>query len=120
MAIQISGNTVINDNRELGTELVSAYDTVTVSAGGGTVTNRTVYCVTADGQTITLPNSPSAGNEVVIINGGAFTSTVVGRKLWIYCRLHNNGGSNGRDISCRHQSFAPVLHWNMPVYAHVE
>ena len=79
MAIQISGNTVINDNRELGTELVSAYDTVTVSAGGGTVTNRTVYCVTADGQTITLPNSPSAGNEVVIINGGAFTSTVVGR-----------------------------------------
>lgn len=79
MAIQISGNTVINDSRELGTALTSAYDTVTASASGATVTNRTVYCVTADSQTITLPASPTAGNEVVIINGGAFTATVVGR-----------------------------------------
>lgn len=79
MAIQISGNTVINDSRELGTALTSAYDTVTASATGATVTNRTVYCVTADSQTITLPASPTAGNEVVIINGGAFTATVVGR-----------------------------------------
>jgi len=79
MAIQISGTTVINDSRELASGLTSAYDTVTVSASGGTVTNRTVYCVTADSQTINLPSSPSAGNEVVIINGGSFTSTVVGR-----------------------------------------
>jgi hypothetical protein len=79
MAIQISGTTVINDSRELASGLTSAYDTVTVSASGGTVTNRTVYCVTADSQTINLPSSPSAGNEVVIINGGSFTSTVVAR-----------------------------------------
>ena len=79
MAIQISGNTVINDSRELGTALTSAYDTVTASATGATVTNRTVYCVEADSQTVTLPASPSAGNEVVVINGGAFTATVIAR-----------------------------------------
>jgi hypothetical protein len=79
MAIQISGTTVINNSRELGSGLVSAYDAVTASASGATVTNRTVYCVTADSQTVTLPSSPTAGNEVVIINGGEFTATVVGR-----------------------------------------
>jgi hypothetical protein len=79
MAIQISGTTVINNSRELGSGLVSAYDAVTASASGATVTNRTVYCVTADSQTVTLPASPTAGNEVVIINGGEFTATVVGR-----------------------------------------
>lgn len=79
MAIQISGTNVINNDKQLDTGLVSAYDTVTSSASGATVTNRTVYCVTADSQTITLPASPTEGNEVVIINGGAFTGTVVGR-----------------------------------------
>ena len=79
MAIQISGTNVINNDKQLDTGLVSAYDTVTSSTGGATITNRTVYCVTADSQTITLPASPTAGNEVVIINGGAFTGTVVGR-----------------------------------------
>ena len=78
MAIQISGTTVINDSKELGTGLVSAYDTI--DAGGtSTVTNRQVKYVTSDSQTITLPASPSTGNEVVVINGGAFTATVVGR-----------------------------------------
>jgi len=79
MAIQISGTTVINDNRELGSGLISAYDTVTASSGGATVSNRTVYCVTSDSQTINLPASPSAGNEVRVINGGEFVATVVGR-----------------------------------------
>lgn len=79
MAIQISGTSVINNDKQLATGLASAYDTITASASGATVTNRTVYCVTADSQTITLPASPTAGNEVVIINGGAFTGTVVGR-----------------------------------------
>ena len=79
MAIQISGTTVINNNRELGSGLVSAYDNVTASSSGATVSNRTVYCVTADSQTINLPSSPSPGNEVLIINGGEFTATVVGR-----------------------------------------
>ncbi len=79
MAIQISGNTVINDSRELGTALVSAYDTITASATGATITNRTVFCVTASGQTITLPASPAAGNEVVVINGGSFIDTIIAR-----------------------------------------
>lgn len=79
MAIQISGTTVINDSKQLGTGLVSAYDTITASSNGATVTNRTVYCVNSDNKTINLPASPSAGNEVVIINGGAYTGTVVGR-----------------------------------------
>ena len=79
MAIQINGTTVINDSKQLGTGLAAAYDTITSSGGGATISNRTVYCVTADSQTITLPSSPSAGNEVVIINGGEFTATVVGR-----------------------------------------
>lgn len=77
MAIQIGGNTVINDQRELGAALLSAYDVVT-AAGTATVANRTVYYVTTSGQTITLPASPSAGNEVVI-SVGNFTNTVVAR-----------------------------------------
>lgn len=77
MAIQISGTTVINDSRELGTGLVSAYDTV--DAGGtASVANRQVRYVTSDSQTITLPSSPAAGNEVVVINGN-FTGTIVAR-----------------------------------------
>jgi len=79
MAIQISGTTVINDSKQLGTGLASAYDTITAASGGATITNRTVYCVNADNKTITLPASPTAGNEVVIINGGEYTGTVVGR-----------------------------------------
>lgn len=79
MAIQISGTSVINDDKQLASGLVSAYDAVTASASGATVGNRTVYCVTADSQTVTLPASPTAGNEVVVINGGAFTATVIGR-----------------------------------------
>lgn len=77
MAIQISGNTVINDQRELGAALLSAYDVVT-AAGTATVANRTVYYVTTSGQTITLPASPSAGNEVIIVVGN-YTNTVVAR-----------------------------------------
>lgn len=77
MAIQIGGNTVINDQRELGAALISAYDVVT-AAGTATIANRTVYYVTTSGQTITLPGSPSAGNEVIIVVGN-YTNTVVAR-----------------------------------------
>lgn len=77
MAIQISGNTVINDQRELGAALTSAYDVVT-AAGTATIANRTVYYVTSNSQTITLPASPSAGNEVVIMVGN-YTGVTVAR-----------------------------------------
>ena len=77
MAIQIGGNTVINDQRELGAALTSAYDVVT-AAGTATIANRTVYYVTSNSQTITLPASPSAGNEVVIMVGN-YTGVIVAR-----------------------------------------
>ena len=78
MAIQISGTTVINNGRELATGLTSVYDTI--NAGGtATVVNRQVRYVTSDSQTITLPLTPGVGNEVVVINGGEFTATVVAR-----------------------------------------
>lgn len=77
MAIQISGNTVINDQRELGAALVSAYDVVT-AGGAATIANRTIYYVTSNSQTITLPASPSPGNEVEIIVGN-YAGVVVGR-----------------------------------------
>jgi len=77
MAIQISGNTVINDQRELGAALTSAYDVVT-TGGTATIANRTVYYVTSNSQTITLPASPSAGNEVIIMVGN-YTGVVVAR-----------------------------------------
>jgi len=77
MAIQISGTTVINDSRELGSGLVSAYDTVN-AGGSATATNRQVRYVTSDSQTITLPSSPSVGNEVVVVVGN-YTGCVVAR-----------------------------------------
>lgn len=77
MAIQIGGNTVINDQRELGVALLSAYDVVTAGVST-TIANRTVYYVTSNSQTITLPATPSAGNEVVIISGN-YTGVIVAR-----------------------------------------
>lgn len=78
MAIQISGTTVINNDRELGSGLNSIYDVVSTTATSKTLVNREYCTVTAAGQTITLPASPVAGNEVVI-SVGNFTNTVIGR-----------------------------------------
>ena len=78
MAIQISGTTVINNDRELGSGLQSLYDVVSTTATSKTLVNREFCTVTAAGQTITLPASPTAGNEVVI-SVGAFENTVIGR-----------------------------------------
>ena len=76
-AIGISGSTIINSDKELGTALKSAYDTVT-AGGSTTISNRTVYYVTSDSQTVTLPPTPDVGNEVVIMVGN-YTGVVVGR-----------------------------------------
>ena len=78
MAIQISGTTVINNDRELGSGLNSLYDVISTTATSKTLVNREYCTVTASGQTITLPASPSAGWEVVI-SVGDFTDTVIGR-----------------------------------------
>lgn len=77
MAIQVGGITVINDNRELGVGLTSIYDNINAGTAT-TVTNRTFYFVTSNSQTITLPASPVAGNEVVVAVGN-FTATVIAR-----------------------------------------
>lgn len=84
MAIQISGTTVIDNSRNLAniatfdSTITSTWDTVTSTATSKTLVNREHCTVTAAGQTITLPLSPSAGWEVVITVGN-FTNTVVGR-----------------------------------------
>jgi hypothetical protein len=78
MAIQISGTTVINNDRELGSGLNSIYDVVSTTATSKTLVNREFCTVTAAGQTITLPASPIAGWEVAISTGD-FTDTIVGR-----------------------------------------
>lgn len=78
MAIQISGTTVINNDKELGSGLNSVFDVVSTTATSKTLVNREHCTVTVAGQTITLPISPIAGNEVVIIVGN-FTNTIVAR-----------------------------------------
>jgi hypothetical protein len=79
MAIQISGTTVINDQKELATGLQSVYERTFVATASTTLQNRD-YCVAnVAGIAVTLPASPSAGNEVVIVVGGNFTNTTVGR-----------------------------------------
>lgn len=53
--------------------------TITTTAVSKTLANRERCTVTAAAQTITLPASPSAGNEVTITIDGTFTNTVVAR-----------------------------------------
>lgn len=84
MALQISGTTVVDNSRNLtniatfDSTVTSIWDTVTSTAVGKTLVNREHCTVTAAGQTITLPASPNAGWEVVIVVGN-FTNTVVSR-----------------------------------------
>lgn len=77
MAIQINGTNIINNDKELATGLVSAYDRVFTVGVNTTLQNRDFCVVTGAGVTVTLPASPVAGNEVVIAVGN-FTNTGVG------------------------------------------
>ena len=79
MAIQISGTTIINNTKELDSGLKSAYPNISVSAGAGTVTNRTVQVVTGQAQTITLPASPQVGNEVCVMIQSEYLDNIVAR-----------------------------------------
>ena len=76
MAIKVNGVTVINNDAQLGAGLSSAYDTISIGATA-TITNRELYYITGAGSSITLPASPNPGNEVVVVNGGAFTDAWV-------------------------------------------
>jgi len=78
MAIQISGTSVINDQREIATGMQSIYDRTFTVGVNTTLQNRDFCEVTASGRTITLPATPSIGNEVQI-GVGAFTNTIVAR-----------------------------------------
>ena len=53
--------------------------TITTTAISKTLANHERCTVTASGQTITLPSSPTAGNEVTIIVAGTFTDTIIAR-----------------------------------------
>lgn len=61
---------------------LSGYETnytVTTTAVSKTLANRERCTVTAAAQTITLPATPSAGNEVTVTIGGTFTDTAIAR-----------------------------------------
>lgn len=77
MAIQISGTTVIGDDRRIGAGTSSIYGEIT-AGGTQTISNREIIYVTSNSQTITLPSSPQPGNEVEIIVGN-YTGVVVSR-----------------------------------------
>lgn len=53
--------------------------TITVTATGKTLTNRERCTITAATQTLTLPSSPAAGDEVTVTIAGTFLDTVVAR-----------------------------------------
>lgn len=53
--------------------------TITVTATGKTLASRERCTVTASGQTLTLPASPSVGNEVTVTIAGTFLDTVIAR-----------------------------------------
>lgn len=82
MAFLINNKTVINNDRQLSTDLISVYDVVTSTANDKLLVNREYCHVTAAGQTITLPISPTAFPLVgweVVISVGNFSNTIVAR-----------------------------------------
>lgn len=82
MAFLINNQTVIDNNRNLAniatfdSTVTSSWDVVTSTATSKTLVNREYCTVTAAGQTITLPASPSAGWQVVIVVGN-FNDTII-------------------------------------------
>jgi hypothetical protein len=71
--LQTNGSGVFGWTTPLGDYII------TVTATGKTLTNRERCTITASGQTLTLPASPSAGNEVTVTIAGTFLDTVVAR-----------------------------------------
>ncbi len=76
-SIQISGTTIINSSG-ISSGLQSLYNRVFTVGVNTTLVNRDFCEVTAAGVTITLPASPSIGNEVSV-GVGTFINTVVAR-----------------------------------------
>lgn len=78
MAIKISGTTVINDQSQIASGMQSVYDRVFTVGVNTTLVNRDFCEVVGAGLTITLPATPTEGNEVKI-GVGTFTDTTVAR-----------------------------------------
>lgn len=89
MAIQVSGTTVVDDSRNLtnissfGSSVTKVWSTVTASTANTTLVNRQHHTVTSDGVTITLPNNPTFGWEVLITVGGNFNNITLSRSSGI-------------------------------------
>jgi hypothetical protein len=77
---------------------LSSY-TITVTATGKTLVNRERCTITASGQTLTLPGSPSAGDEVTVTVAGTFIDTVVARNGSNIMSLAENMTLNQANIS---------------------
>lgn len=85
MAIKISGTNVIDNSRNLTN--ISAFDssvtkiwsTVTANTSNVSLVNRQHHTVLSNGNIITLPANPSLGWEVVVVIGGNFNNTTIGR-----------------------------------------
>ena len=77
-SLDVDGDGDISGTLTVGGLSGDIFSTVTVTSSNKTIINREYCTVTASGRTITLPSSPSAGNQVVI-SVGAFTDTVIGR-----------------------------------------
>jgi hypothetical protein len=75
---KVSGSTIITSDNQLGTGLASAFDRVFTVGVSTTLQNRDFCTATSSGLTITLPSSPTPGNEVKIAVQN-FIDTVVGR-----------------------------------------
>ena len=77
-SLDVDGNGDISGTLTVGAISGNVFSTVTATASNKTVINREYCAVTASGRTITLPASPSAGDQV-IISVGNFTDTVIAR-----------------------------------------
>lgn len=103
-SFSIELTTVVDNSRNLtnitsfDSTVTSVWDQITVTATGKTLVNRENCTVTASGQTITLPASPSPGWEV-LIGVGNFTNTIVGRNGQNIMSLAEDLTINSRNVS---------------------
>ena len=74
MAIKVSGTTVIDDSRRLAnTRLTTSYISANTTAVAGTVYVANSYVV------LTLPATPTAGDQVGFNNQSTITTSVIAR-----------------------------------------
>lgn len=75
MAIKISGTTVIDNNRrQVNNRLTTSVITANTTAVAGNW-----YYLNAAGITLTLPSSPTAGDQVGVSDISGGTSNIIGR-----------------------------------------